>query len=281
MPVKMVLYFNMYNSGWSETYYHPTDDPKGLATTLPNSFYQGSVSFRSGGCQLKAIRFSKTEGDRQSFLARPYPNAQGTAGTAGDPGPDVASTDAVFLLTGASNTSRRVYMRGMADLDVKRDIFGNDILSASLRNGTNLFFQSLTQQGFAIRKQARPPAEALIWYPAERVTASETNRGQEAAIANVGGWGAIAVGGQVTFNGIPKSLPGFPRTAVVIRKYSEGGFFLIDIKYSVPGGVAQFPSSLKVAQVKNLFGVITGWQFERFSERKTGRPFGSLRGRAR
>jgi hypothetical protein len=281
MACKIVFYYNLTGAGWSETFYHSTSDPQALAAGIPNSFYQSCAGFRSTSCFLKAIRFSSLTPPRKSFLVKPYPTAQGTAaGPTINDGPDVASTDAVFLLQGDSVTSRRIFIRGLCDDDVKRDIFGNDLMSARLRNGTNTFLAEISARGFCIRKMQRPPDGALTYNNVNRVMAQGANIADFATI-----WFNDTTfpnaGDVMQFVGVPANLPHFPRQARMISAFTDLAVRKCDIEYRLPGGVTVFPPKMKACATSPIFGTIQGWNFERFSEHKTGRPFGSLRGRAR
>lgn len=281
MPTKMTLYFNQLASGFSETFYHPSNTPSTLAASLSNAFYQTAVKFRSTDTILKGVRFSSTLPPRASVLVRPYPIAQGTSGAAADPGPEVVSTTAVFLLQSISGGERRLYMRGLADSDVKRDIFGNDTPSAALVAGTNNYFGALYAAGFCVRVSQRPPNAGLLWSDVINVTSDLTDLAGstsfQVSIQNQ----TFNSGDVLQFNKVPETLPRWPRKAIVTRVDSNVGNPKYYVAYGIPGGVTlQFPKML-VTKTSYDYRTISLWYFERFSEHKTGRPFGSLRGRAR
>jgi|KBSMisStandDraft_5_1062788.scaffolds.fasta_scaffold26541_7 hypothetical protein len=281
MPTKMVLYYNQLNAGFSETYYHASNDPVTLANNFTSAFYQKMVKFRSTDTILEAARFSATTPPRKSFLIRPYPKPQGTSGATGDVGPDVVSTTAVFALQATDGSTRRIFMRGLADQDVKRDTFGNDTPTANLISGTNAMFLELFKQGFSIRVSNRPPNAGLTWQNIVLVGHTDATNSNSSYFVLDNQVIRFAKNDVVQFNGIPADLPRFPRKAVITGVVLDGGVEKYYVDYSLPGGVQVATGKMKVTMSTYSLATISLWQFERFSEHKTGRPFGSLRGRAR
>jgi hypothetical protein len=281
MPCKIVLYYNQLNAGFSETYYHVSDDPVTLAQNFTSAFYNKMVSFRSSDTVLEAARFSSTVPPRKSFLIRPYPKPQGTSGTTGDIGPDVVSTTAVFALQNSDGSTRRIYMRGLADQDVKRDTFGNDIPSAGLRSGTDKMFLELFKQGFSIRRSNRPPNAGLTWQNIVLVGHTDNTNPDSSYFVLDTQVIQFAKNDVLQFNGVPSDLPRFPRKTIITGVVLDGGVQKYYFDYGLPGGVQVATSNMKATKSTYSLAVISQWQFERFSEHKTGRPFGSLRGRAR
>lgn len=281
MPSKMTLFFNQYNAGFSETYYHSQDDPGLLAADTPNSLYQAATNFRHTSVLMKAVRFSRVGGARGSYLIRPSPKAQGQQTTPIDTGPDVVSTTAVYLLSTSSGIRRRVWVRGLADLDVKRDAFGNDLQSASLQNATQAYFGQLKSLGFQVRSVNRPPTAGLTWrnvVSVQHILTTDPNRATFFLQVEAP---ALNVGDQVSFNGISSSLPHFPRSTTILAKQVVDGITNYTIAYQLPGGVSVSPKALKLTSLTYSQATLYTAAFERFGEHKTGRPFGSLRGRSR
>jgi hypothetical protein len=281
MPTKMTLFFNQYQSGFSETYYHSVDDPATLAQTVNNPFYQSAAQFRHNSVILKAARFSRVGGVRSSYLIRPSPTAQGGRIYPLDPGPDVVSTTAVFLLSAANGIRRRVWVRGLADNDVHRDDFGNDILSPIMRQQTEAYFALLKTLGFQIRNVDRPPAAGLTWRQVSTVNHLFQTEPGRCDFVLKQELPAYTAGMQISFMGIPASLPHFPRTATIINATTRDGVNNYTIAYALPGGVSVAPKNMKVTSLSYSQASIYTSVFERFGEHKTGRPFGSLRGRSR
>jgi len=279
--IKLVFFYNQYDAGWSETYYVAGSDPKLFAGTLTKQFLQNSVAFRSASTVLKAVRCTRIEPPRFAFLLRPYPSPQGQRAFASGEGPDVTSTDAVIQLNGQIGASRRVFMRGLYDADVQRDSFGVDFMGPILSKGINLFVAGLMAYGTTIRYLTRPPGGGLVWQSLFNIAASDFNPFWTSFILDPA-IPAHAVGDTLSFTNIPSTrLPGFPRTAKIIRISVDAGILKYSINYALPGGVAPAPRGLRCTTLLPAFDPIIDWQFGRFSEHKTGRPFGSLRGRAK
>lgn len=280
MPCKVTFFFNQYQSGWSETYYVTSDDPKTFSDSLTQTFLKNSCAFRSNATFLKAVRTTRLGGARFSVLKRPYPQVQGTRGSTSS-GPDVASTDAVIALTASAGAIRRVYMRGFSDDDIFRDAFGNDTISDAISKGVELYVKGMKAYGFAIRYQQRPPNAGLVWQKIEQLEYNDGNkfRTKFRLFPNEP---THNLGDILTFGGIPSgSLPRWPRQLVIQAITLNGDIRTYEVSYALPGGVSVFPDNMRVTKLQYAYDPIADWDFERYSEHKTGRPFGSLRGRAR
>jgi len=91
-------------------------------------------------------------------------------------------------------------------------------------------------------------------------------------------------GDYLVFNNVPSAfLPRFPRMPQVIKKETISGVVYYYVSYAMPGGGTFEPANMLVTTRSPTYSQIDryDWAFERFSEHKTGRPFGSLRGRSR
>jgi len=280
--IKLVFFYNQYASGWSETYYAPGDDPKLFANSLTTTFMANSVKWRNATTVLKAIRLTRvTPGlARFSYLVRPYPSPQGVGVSSAENGPDVASVDAVYQLGGQAGATRRVFFRGLSDLDTRRDAFGNDIPSVNVTKGVDLFVKGMIAYQFAIKYTQKPPNGGLIYRSPRTVYAAAGNplftAFQLEPAAPI-----LPVDTVLTWSGIDTAkLPGWPRNTRIIAIQTVGGVDSYVINYALPGGVTAWVPDLKGTILQNAFEPIGDHQFERFSEHKTGRPFGLLRGRA-
>lgn len=286
MPSKIVFFFNQTSAGWSETYYSNSDSPKQLLQSFTATFLKNSAAFRHINTQLVAIRGTKITGARQTYLMRPYPavwGQRGSGGVIGAEGPDVASTDAVCLLNGVISARRRVYFRGLSDNDVTRNEFGADILSTALSNGIGLFIKGLNQYQLCIQKTLRPPDGGLTWLTVPILSTDPTNPARTRFIIK-NDTGIIHANDFVVFNNVASGfLPRFPRMPQIIKVEVVGGVNNYYISYAMPGGALFEPTNMLVTQQLNVYDIIDGldWAFERYSEHKTGRPFGSLRGRSK
>lgn len=283
MTCKMTLFYNQYNAGFSETFFHPSTDPVTLQELVPNALYKAAAAFRHVSVILKAVRFSSVIPPKKSILWVPSPRAQGTRFSDTEPGPDAVSTTAVYVLSSTTGQRRRIWCRGLADLDVIRDPFGNDIESAELQKLRNTYFLALYKAGFAIRYGQRPPDAGLTWkkvYNVGKGSVDEFNPNRCYFSINENAV-SIPPGTMVQFDGVPSTLPRWPRVNQIISAANTGTNTAYVIAYQLPGGTTVFPAKMRVTLAQSALATISQWSFERFGEHKTGRPFGSLRGRSK
>lgn len=281
MPCKMTIYYNLFNAGFSETYFHNSDDPQALSNAIPNSFYQKAARFRHSACSVKAARFSRVGGVRQSILKRPYPVAQGASSGLAQQTADVVSTTCVYALQSATGKIRRVWFRGLNDGDVTRDAAGNDVMFGILSGYVDAWISALITAGFCIQVVQRPPAGALTYKKVLAVQPLNPDNATRSMFFTDPNVPPYIVGQKLSFVGIPGTLPRFPRSAEVLFVTVIDGINNYQIAYSLPGGVGINPASMKVTPLLFAYEAIFDWAFERYGEHKTGRPFGSLRGRSR
>lgn len=279
--IKLVWFYNQGEAGWSETYYAPGDDPKLFASTLTPGFMNLSVAFRSQATVLKAIRLTRLGSARFSFLVRPYPATSGGRARTTLEGPDVASVTAVHTLYGVIGATRRVFFRGLFDGDVVRDTFGVDLPTPALVKGVKAWVDAMKLWSFSIRYLQRPPAVGLVWQKVVTLLRDDDNFSRtKFRLSPV--IPERQIGDRLSVTGIPAGqIPGFPRNLQILDKSVAAGFTYYHVAYAMPGGMTVNPRSMQVTTLSPTFDQIEGHQFERFSEHKVGRPFGSLRGRTR
>jgi len=92
---------------------------------------------------------------------------------------------------------------------------------------------------------------------------------------------ARKVGDELCFTDGTAELARFPRSAEVLSITSPAGVNNYEIAYQLPGGVTVAPKNLRFTTLTYSYEALTDWAFERLGEHKTGRPFGSLRGRSK
>jgi hypothetical protein len=196
-------------------------------------------------------------------------------------GPDVTSTDAVTSLYGVGGSTRRVFLRGLFDGDVVRDVFGVDKPTPTLVKGIQLFISGMISYQFMIRYVQRPPNAGLVWQKVVTMLRDDDNFSRtKFRLSPVAP--ERAIGDRLSVTGIPSGqIPGFPRNVQILDKVVEAGFTYYKVAYALPGGSTVNPRNMQVTTLVPVYDPIEGHQFERFSEHKTGRPFGSLRGRSR
>ena len=282
MATKMTMFFNQANAGFSETWYNAAVNPKALYDSLAKTFYDKSIAFRDYLTTLKAVRFSNTQLPRQSYLFIPQVAVQGKRGSAfSQKNADVISTTAVYSITSANLKLRRVWFRGLNDEDVLRDSTGTDFLTPQVSKLVDSWMNALKNEGFAIRYTVLPPDALLTWRKLQIVNHVAGQSADRANLIPAVADPPLTVGGIYSVGGIPSSLPRFPRKVEILSLTTIAGLPHYEIAYQLPGGVGVAPKNLRVTLHVPATVPLDIWQFERFSEHKTGRPFGSLRGRAR
>lgn len=279
--LKLTMFFNAQNAGFSETFYNDGTEPVQLRTSLDNAFFQAATKFRHISVVLKAVRISRVDQAGKSILFQPYPLCQGTRFTEAEPGADVVSTAAVYRLTGQNGQARRLWCRGLADFDIVRDEFGNDTESAALRTMRVDYFTQLKRLNFQIRYQAKPPEALLTYNKVANVNFAGLSNPNRANIVLNPFNPLIVAGKRLVFSGVPSDLPNFPRTTQVLAVNTIIGVPNLEISYRLPGGLLVIPRKMQAWESVHLTTAINETAFERFGSHRTGRPFGSLRGRSR
>jgi hypothetical protein len=294
MPCKVTFFFEQVGSGWTETWYHNNSDPKLLVQTLLNANLLSRVAvFRHSLTYLKAARATLLESQKMSYTQSYGTDYHGSSGGLAEPGPDVVSADAVLAVDAQQFGRKRMFIRGLADEDIRRNATGKDIPSGSLVAGLTNYLNVMAANAFCIRRVTNPPTGGIIWVNVTSVAAVAGVPTQVDVKTDQDVVAPIAVGARVRFSRVPQdTLPGFPPNAVVLEM-NPGGVSGVRISYGLRGGVAVFPPSMRLIHLAYEYqvigGVSTGFfslvanklNIERFSAHKTGRPFGLLRGRAR
>jgi len=294
MPCKVTLFFSQVGSGWSETWYHNSDDPQSVMKfTLTPAMLKYAVNFRHELTYLVAARATRISGVKQSFTRSFGSDYHGLSAGTVDVGPDIVSSDAVVAVRSSPRGLKRMFVRGLNDNDIKRNAAGRDTPAGSLTAGLTNYLNSFSKGGFAIRVLKQPPEDGLTWTPVISVVTVAGVPTQVDVKTSIDVAAPIAVGETVRFARVPgDSLPGFPSQAIALD-INPGGVSGVRISYTLRGGVSVFPPSMQLTAATYLYNVIDGVDtgffsivsnpltIERFSEHKTGRPFGLLRGRAR
>jgi len=285
MGLKVTFFYNQGKQGFSETYYSASvSDPQSFLDGITPSIMHGFTDLRAVGCVLWAIRASYTEPPRRSALRLILGDYGGLLfGNADNLAPDVVSTDAVLRLSGLQGSPRRLYLRGLKDSDVVLSNIGNDQPTAQLVAGFKKLLKSITALNLAIKYTVLPPVGGAIWSAVTDVGISGIQAYYSyCELGNVVAWPAgFEVGSSVVFQGVPsRSLPRWPRVAQITGRTAVAPF-RFSIAYRIPGGIVNAPTKMRVTPYVTNYDPILAYQFERFSEQKTGKPFGALRGRSR
>lgn len=282
MSIKLVFFYNQGASGFSETYYVPGSDPKAAVQTIDYNTAVNLAYWRHPNCYLWAVRGSTTVLPKRSYLQiwSTYFRGGGSQTLYPDSLPDVQSTDCVTRLSSQNEKIRRVYFRGLRDIDVITNQQGVAMPSAYLRKGIQDAVFSMKAKNFQIRFTELPPDAGLTWYGIVSVSTGLTSNGMAAVNVGPAVIGNFAKGDLVLFQGADRRwLSRWPRTARIYSVDALGGKF--EIAYAIPGGSIAITPKMRVTKLVYGYDNITDFVIERFSEHKTGRFFGQLRGRSR
>jgi len=282
MTIKLTFFYNQYKQGFSETYYQNVTNPALAINTMSPQLLTSMTSFRSNATLLYAIRGQQIESPFRSYTKLIRGAYQGGSVSGGDEGPDVVGTTAVLQLVSEEATKRRLFLRGLPDQYVIRDAFGNDVFIGTFKTAVQKMVAQFIGNGFAIRKQTRPPIGGLAYARVPLLSSDPANARFTRVIYDVTAGFTPIVGGKVVFKGMPSgSLPNFPRVATVVTNVVVGAVGTLTVLYGLPGGLTVNPTKMVVSNLVFAYEVITEFTFERFSAHKTGSPFGRLAGRKR
>lgn len=284
MAIKVVFYYTCAQWGFTETYYSAGSQARPVVDGLSNTLLKNFSEWRAPICRLVAVRGSVEGSPGQSYLRRLYGDYSGIKHTllGLDQEPDVPSTDAVLAFTGATGKRRRIYLRGLSDRDVLLTTDGFANPSPRLWSAWLKMIRSISSAGLQIRYTdlttgAGIPAPvkclALRTVGGDPLKTLYQCTGQD--LTN------FPDGRRVVFKGIPtRQVPKWPRVAMIAGHNSVEDVGVI-IPYALPGGKTIIPDRMTMQWYLVQYENIGQYDFERFSERKTGRPFGQLRGRSR
>lgn len=284
LPTKVVIFYNQGSGGFTETWYSTGEDPRTVANLLEDRLIPDLINWRHELTVLKAMRVSRIGAERTSYLRRFSPNYRGRKRTTSTNTPDVISTDAVIKVNALQAGSKRMFIRGLADVDVERTPTGDDKPSADLIAGLSSLVGVAQIQSWRLRIMTQPPGGALVWTYVSGVVPFVGNPTYSTLETNGAVPGYIAVGDTIIIQGVPQDdLPGFPRTARVAGIVG-GGTPGVIIQFRERASANVYPTKMRFTKLIWTYPGVASFTedtFERFSERKTGRPFGLLRGRAR
>ena len=286
MASKIVLFYNQGQTGWTETYYSNYTvaqiDPY---TAGWKKFLTARVALFGGPTSIYGMRVS-TEGNAREAYFWPFFNIWApyapTAGAVTNT-PTVVSVDAQLSLFDPTTKKRNLWIRGLAASLVTRDLQGFMIYNPTLQKLIQNLVSAMQDStvNLQIRSLVAPPAAGLFYMQAIKLQQNAANAHWTDILTNIAPNFVIANQPQARFLGVPHDdLPGFPRQALVVAQ-SAIAPFTVTIPYRFRALAPVTPPKMTLTQLAFLYTPISFQQFERFSDHKTGRPFGTLRGRAR
>lgn len=289
MPTyKVVVFFNQFTQGWTETYY-----TSNLMTTKsfqdPNwiNFFNSSIAFRGHGTYIYGARWTQ-EGSVRVNYSQLFQNYDSPFGSY--PSEEPASLDWVVKVLTNSGYSRHIYLRGINALWVQRNSDGISIPNPNLLSAFTLYLQAMVNLQLQVKVVQNPILNPGL--PVQQVLSVSPNalNVERSDLLMSGALGlAVTPPVFVRFLKTPRNdLPGFPAKAQILNVFGAGSTS-ISIPYRYRGnGLNVNPQSMQVVQalytpetIINSNGSAPAWQTISFNERKTGRAFGVPRGRSR
>ncbi len=286
MASKIIIFYNQGQGGWTETYYSNYSVAQIDPYSTPwRAFLTARVSLLGGLGQIYGMRVSTLGAAREAYFwpfFNQWPNIN-TTNIFTAQLPEVVAVDAQVSIFDSTTKKRNLWLRGLPASLVTRDQIGNFVYNATLNSLINRLFTAMTNSGvnFQIQWEVAPPAAGLFYMQVVSVAQSATNPNWSTLTLNIAPNFTIANQPQARFLGVPHdNLPGFPRIALVTAQTTVAPF-TISIPYRFRGVGPVTPPKMTLTQLAYSYTAFQFQQFERFSTHKTGRPFGTLRGRTR
>jgi hypothetical protein len=287
MSLKVTMFYNMEDDGWTETWYAPGTDPFNFAINLPGALFTAATYFRAANVDLFALRATLIDSaTRKSYtlpLAGRYPSPASASSSSGQP--DNPTTDALYNIYDGLGNRKKTYFRGLLDAQVQWTTAKLSIRDAVLLKNIGNYITLLFNNNFQMREAQRPPAGGLAWWTVSSVSpATAFGLGQYTFVQTTTPTGFVLTNPlPVVFQKVNKNqLPGFPTNTNVIAVVNTGPPYGIIIPYSYRNTVAYFPNkNMRFALAQYTYTQMFTGQFLRFTTHKTGRCFGTPRGRAR
>lgn len=280
--LRVNFFYNQHINGFSETYFAPGDDPYTFVGNLTDPQLFAFIAWRSNATSIYAVRATQIGGNRISTTRLIRGGFRGSPLNSTTPSlPDVVSTDAVYRLFGVARKMRRVFFRGLRDDYVVRDGFGNDQPPAALSAGVNSCFMAMKDLGLSVQYQQRPPAGGLAMYPVTEFSADVVGVSRVQLKTTAAAVVAIQPGDRIVINNGPskQGVQKLPRIATVSFASTIGATSMIQVIVPNISSLPVFPINMRIWKLVYAWDPINALAFERFSEHKTGRPIGLLRGR--
>jgi hypothetical protein len=285
VTLKVTIFYNQANQGWTETYYANGSNPASYLAGLPDSFYRGMLAPRDQDVDLFAIRATFLGTPRLSYsfaLSGLYGNTVSQIVT--PPTPDLTATDGLLKLVDGQGGSKLLYLRGLQDQDtIRSTITGASQPTANLLTNLAAYMKAVYSAGFQIRTAIRPPTGGLTWFPVTSVESFTASNAQSAVNTSLP-TGFLANGPtNLVFQNVPTDqLPGFPKTPLWLQQIGVAPPYTVVIPYLYRANTPSVnPRKMRFCLQSWTYTNIFSWTFERFTTHKTGRPFGTPRGRAR
>jgi hypothetical protein len=286
---KIVLFYNQYTQGFTETWYYTgTLAPYSFQSSPWQTMFKAAIKFRGVGVSLVAARYSIIGAPHTAFTVF-FGNlyTQPTQGITLPP--DISAEDLLIKVSTENAQWKHMYIRGLQQSDTGRNPqTGGPMPSAFLTMNLQAYISAAWNIGLALQVQSTPVSNpAIVKYQVTQVNptagVNSTTLTLSAPFVPIG-----TAPYYVLFHGVPKNdLPGFPKSCQVLAYTSPGGLMTIPYRYRA-NTTPYDPLKMSVYQLLYTYPVIAQpsyfnqtLQFINFLERKTGKAFFVPRGRVR
>ena len=283
MPCKVTVYYNQAAKGWTETYYVQSDEPVSIVNTFSQKKNLSRfISFRCFPAYIHGIKATLLGNDKQSYAQNFLtPGYYAAAQSTDAQDPDLTSTSAMIYVQTSGGKKQRIYVRGLRDEDVERYPTGADKPSANLVAGLSSMAAALVDCGVVTRSLKVPIIGGPAWRRVVSITEAPDNPNATVLTFKSNPVFSPTQRLMIWFRGVPKNdVPGFPNPAQVLSATTSEPWS-ITIPYRFRAHTTSvFPANMVCTPVEYDFTpLVKFWEFSRFTEHKTGRPFGVSPGR--
>jgi hypothetical protein len=264
---KWTITFTQFNQQWSEVWYTLNSSLEGAASGVTTALLRPFVNFRDLSVFLTKVRISDVANNRTSIVL-----VQNIQGNSPNSGPDVTNTTALVSITEPTyGSGRKVWVRGLADLDVQRNPnSGVAQPSAALLSGINRYISNLVNAAFMIRsntKIATPPVPPISKNYGATITSPPNAKQVQitATIPTVPQYGYVEIR-----RADPKIWPGL-NGIYQVSSAPNANSMVIDYNWPVGGGPIGFGGYWR--PVIYNYGAVqsVGAGLQLFTSRKTGK----------
>jgi hypothetical protein len=282
--LKVVLFYNQGQRGWTETYYANGASPTVWAQQFATyNYWTPFTNMRANDVTLVEVRVSQIGSPRVTY-SLPFQLASENAygSDASEFVQDTYGEDALLLVRSATGIPRHLWLRGLPNILIVYSQGGSPAPPALLISLIAQMQAQILQMGLQVQNVVVPGPTSNLWNPVLSATASPSVGNPLTTLVTTSQPIGVTAGSNLYFQGIPRNiLPGFPRIIPVTGVVQTGSVWDNFVPYLFRGPTAVvYPNKMKFCALQYTYPQIASVAFETYGVRKTGRPSGLPRGRA-
>jgi hypothetical protein len=284
---KIVIFYNQYTQGWTETFYtSQTMTFQSFSQPPWTGLFANSIAMRAANTSIYGARWTNESNARVNFsqLFNQYTSVAST------PGSEPSSLDWCIKLLCQTEQSRHIFIRGLYAPWVTRNSAGQSVPTAQLLQAFQNYLTSIVACQLQVKLLENPILfPALPQAQVLSIAPNPANAEQSLLTLSASLGLPISPPLYVRFLKIPRNdIPGFPVKCQVLG-LSGAGNTIITVPWRFRASSTPFaPQQMQVVQQLYTYSNIMQssslsptWQTISFNERKTGKAFGVPRGRTR